>query len=397
MTELFLLGAGASIEAGIPGAYQMTKVMLEKFMRTNYPETEKAIRFVLGGLLFQQGMQGKNPLDGINIEELFNAVRLLGERQSSELAPFISSWHPHLDELAKGHLSTDTSLKLMDTIAEPIEQYLTRWQKTGALSYPENYVSTPGAALRFASELKRAVQEFMVGEGEKLLQKTAEHMNYYLAEIIWIDDAAKINYLLPLVEYAQNTNATIATLNYDNSVELAGQVAGVEIDIGFDSWSNTGEFSFINGKVSFLKLHGSIDWELSEGQTSEEKPLPFQVIQNIDQAHIKGWTPRALVFGGKNKLTAKGPFLSLLRSFDQKLAETDILTIIGYSLHDEHINEFIVTWFNHDMHRKIRVIDPQPENLAQDFVELLKQDYAYDRVQVIKETASNGISSLKSA
>lgn len=118
------------------------------------------------------------------------------------------------------------------------------------------------------------------------------------------------------------------------------------------------------------------------------------MIQKIDQEKIKEWTKRALVFGGKNKLTAKGPFLSLLRSFDQKLRETDVLTILGYSLQDEHINEFIATWFNYDTNRKIRIIDPYPENLGQDLAQHLIQYETKERVQVFKETAANGILSL---
>ncbi len=79
MTELFLLGAGASIEAGIPGAYGMSKAMLDKF--TNDPRYlnrrfNKVLEFVVGGLLFQQGFKGENPFDGVNIEDLFNAVVL---------------------------------------------------------------------------------------------------------------------------------------------------------------------------------------------------------------------------------------------------------------------------------------------------------------------------------
>jgi hypothetical protein len=80
MTDLFLLGAGASIEAGIPDAYGMTEIMLNKFIDDDfyrYRRVDKALQFVVGGLLFQQGIRGENPYAGVNIEDLFNTVNLL--------------------------------------------------------------------------------------------------------------------------------------------------------------------------------------------------------------------------------------------------------------------------------------------------------------------------------
>ncbi len=35
MTEMLLLGAGASVEAGITGAYEMTEKILERFNNKN--------------------------------------------------------------------------------------------------------------------------------------------------------------------------------------------------------------------------------------------------------------------------------------------------------------------------------------------------------------------------
>jgi NAD-dependent SIR2 family protein deacetylase len=401
MTELFLLGAGASVEAGIPGAYRMTKEMLKRFEYTNYPQTKKVIRFVVGGLLFQQGISGNDPYDGVNIEDLFNAMLLLGERQNSELGPFISSWHPQLEGLASGEWTASKGQDLLETIYGPIEEYLAELldsqQQSATPSHVRSILYNYLTSSRFASQFKEAVEQVICGGGEQLFKKTAEIMLYELAEMVWITDPTKVNYAVPLVEYAKNTNAVIATLNYDNVIEMAGQDASIEVETGFEAWSNSGEFKFTDGKVSLLKLHGSIDWKLSDGQVSKEKPLPFQVIEKIDFKPREGWKKAAVVFGGRNKLTARGPFLSLLRSFEQKLANSDLLTIIGYSLRDEHINEFIATWFNDDINRKIRIIEPHPENLGQDFAKYLIQYETEDRVKVIKETAANGILSLMKA
>ena len=108
MTELFLLGAGASVEAGVPDAYRMTNEMVKRLSEddmSRYRRIDKVLQFVVGGLLFQQGIKGENPFDGINIEDLFNAVKLLGDRQNSDLSPFISSWHPELEGLENGKMA----------------------------------------------------------------------------------------------------------------------------------------------------------------------------------------------------------------------------------------------------------------------------------------------------
>lgn len=93
MNEILLLGAGASVEAGVPDAYRMTHELSEYF-HSNFGSERQAqvISFVIGGLLFQQGVGGKDPLkEGVNVEELFNAVQLLASRNTLEAAPFVGS------------------------------------------------------------------------------------------------------------------------------------------------------------------------------------------------------------------------------------------------------------------------------------------------------------------
>jgi hypothetical protein len=82
LNELILLGAGASVEADIPGAYRMTEVILEKFKdysrSINSNIFERVANFVIGGLLFQKSVKGQNPLEAkVDIEEFFNAILLL--------------------------------------------------------------------------------------------------------------------------------------------------------------------------------------------------------------------------------------------------------------------------------------------------------------------------------
>jgi hypothetical protein len=61
-----------------------------------------ALSNVVGGLLLEAGKNNVNPLaPTINVEDLFNAVQLLVERDSLEAVPFIGFWHSFIDELDK--------------------------------------------------------------------------------------------------------------------------------------------------------------------------------------------------------------------------------------------------------------------------------------------------------
>ncbi len=99
MREMVLLGAGASMEAGVPGAYNMSERMVRKFYEdVDLLRYAPVLSFVAGGLMFQRGVRGENPYGGIDVEELFNAVQLLEGRSNLEAAPFIGSWHPMVAE-----------------------------------------------------------------------------------------------------------------------------------------------------------------------------------------------------------------------------------------------------------------------------------------------------------
>jgi hypothetical protein len=89
MREMLLLGAGASVEAGVPDSHQMSERILTAFeKRFGDSKYTKIISFVIGGLLFQNGIKGLNPLKtGVNVEELFNAIELLRDRHAIEAAP----------------------------------------------------------------------------------------------------------------------------------------------------------------------------------------------------------------------------------------------------------------------------------------------------------------------
>jgi hypothetical protein len=122
--EMFLLGAGASFEADIPTATGMVEKFIEKFesdpLHKHYAEIAK---FVVGGMLFQAGIEGRNPLGTrVNVEDFFNAIELLSKRHSLEAAPFIGSWHDKIDQFDSQQPTRVPGKKLVRELFDVVQE-----------------------------------------------------------------------------------------------------------------------------------------------------------------------------------------------------------------------------------------------------------------------------------
>lgn len=95
----------------------------------------------------------------------------------------------------------------------------------------------------------------------RVFQEMADLMIQTLTDLLWIDDPSSVAYLNPLVNLASDDDRLIiATLNYDNSIELAAKSQGIPLNTGIEKWSQNRFFDTKDNCVHLLKLHGSIDW-----------------------------------------------------------------------------------------------------------------------------------------
>jgi hypothetical protein len=91
---MVLLGAGASADAGIPTSMEMTQRVVEDLNQSHGLEPMvDALNFVCAQIVGHDGRSGKSPYSSIDVERLFAAIRLLDERETLEVAPFVT-WHP---------------------------------------------------------------------------------------------------------------------------------------------------------------------------------------------------------------------------------------------------------------------------------------------------------------
>jgi len=166
-----------------------------------------------------------------------------------------------------------------------------------------------------------------------------------------------VTYLKPLVKAAAEKSLTVATLNYDNTVELAASHTGVPVQTGIEGWSQTGLFEAPGDGIELLKLHGSINWRHRYEHHSDDAPLPHDVVDRLTEVPEGRPYEPAIILGAGNKLTAHGPYLELLRTFKHRLEDVEDLLVVGYSFGDDHVNEALYGWMNRQSTRRIVIID----------------------------------------
>ena len=395
MKEMFLFGAGASVEAGVPDSYGLTERILNGFeTSSDLHKYARIVNFIAGGLLFQNSILGLNPLKvGVNVENLFNAIDILANRHTLEAAPFVGSWHFMIDEFDKIEPPRPNISSLYDVICKNIKEDIIP-ELTDRFS-PFQHIKKTQNRSEFSRKFSDAVnQESKPGKGQ-IFDEVAEYMTRSLVNIAWIDNINNVSYLIPLLEVLKSQNQlTIASLNYDNSVELLCKNNNVVCNTGIEKWPNEDAFKKPESGLLLLKLHGSIDWSSNPYFRDEMHSLPYTAIKKVAPEKIKesGFRP-AVIFGHKNKLTADGPFLDLLRIFQYELNLADRLTIVGYSFSDEHINVYLSNWINQGKNRKVRIINPEYYKISNDFTLILAM-LDDQRLEVIEKRASEGLQTI---
>ncbi len=314
----------------------MTKKLAEHFQNSHHLDTRKVLNFVAAQLIGQMGVQGSNPFTDLDVEKVMTAIELLGERRNLELAPFVYAWHPAVENM---EVPTYRPPRLPREILHAIAKGIgTREQRDGDLERP-------------LAEFIRGVVGVSSGDGV-IFRKAFQSLQAALVEVLAKPDDT--SYLRPLFSLCPPTSwLVIATLNYDLTVETEARAASVKVDTGVAAWAESGDWQWPTDGVRLLKLHGSIDWR---GYESRNDTLPQYRISVVGSD--QRLRSPAIVFGGRSKIRASGPFLELLAQFESLLREASTLLIVGYSFRDDHVNEVVRRWVNHTDKNRVVVVEP---------------------------------------
>ena len=340
--DVLLFGAGASIEAGLPGTYELTSQIIDAVARDKGAVAEgRALQFVAAALLYAQGLAGHNPVTaGVDVEALYRGLDRLHRRSEIDVAPFVASWHPavaEIESLAGVHPSLDNAFH--------------------------------GAKIRIEQEL---------------------------LALLWRNDL-RISYLEPLKRAIERQRAlTILTLNYDNVVETFCQRAGIPCSTGVAE--NCGfsdcapyELEWVSEGVNLVKIHGSLLWgrfpRPVEGGPDREFVMSYagNPPNYIGSPYIRP----GIVFGGDNKLSPLHPFPDLYSAFRARLRDATRLTVVGYSFRDEHVNAEIATFMRREPLRTMVVVN-RAERATVRFLGSFDPS-VQERITYNRQTASTGL------
>lgn len=152
----------------------------------------------------------------------------------------------------------------------------------------------------------------------------------------------------------------IVTLNYDTLIERASIKHGAAVSTGATSWDGGYRWDFPDDCLPLLKLHGSVNWRLSNAEY-EHWGIPrvglYEVKGAADPAPNK-LIDASLIFGAGNKLRHTGPWPALYSRFESMLAAARTLVIVGYSFADPHVDSAITRWASASGQHRILVVDP---------------------------------------
>lgn len=346
---VYLLGAGASHDAGLPVSMGLTQRIGEliqadePFEPSPYgygspvgPLTQ-AYYAAIANIQAGDAYMGRPP-GGVDIERLFTTIQMLATASELEIAPFVQQWREPF----------------------PPKSDMSEWSR---------FIEE---ALRYSRNMREGRQETF-GNSEPPVPSVGE-VYFRLCEVIHEklksalspESETAHDYLTGLF---RSKPARVATLNYDIGVENASANAELLVDTGIENWKGGMSWEWSrDADIRLLKLHGSIDWGYPrvEGGGAPEG-APRMTNREDDDYFLYdglGWDlqPVGLVFGLRGKLRPDGPFLAMLVEFWNWLLEADRLIVVGYSFGDEHINTLVEDWIESREGAILEVVDPGVPN-----------------------------------
>jgi hypothetical protein len=201
---VILIGAGCSMEAGIPTSKKMVEE-LEELLENKWEEYLEFYHFIKSAILYSDGIKG-NYTNDFDIERLVIVLSELEKKESCILYPFVGSWNPRLIEIAGYDFGIIRKFK--QKILEQLKDWVT-------------------------------LRDY----------KSADYYRRFF------DFQSELNHLL-----------RIFSLNYDLCLEK-NKPHDKDLERGFDPQTKTWDWRRFYRRdeyepfIYLYKLHGSIDWE----------------------------------------------------------------------------------------------------------------------------------------
>lgn len=216
-----LLGAGASVEAGIPDSNAMVRQVEHETTEGKWQDCQELYRYLRSSVFYADGLKGITGSNvPFNIERLVNVLDELRQKEGHTLYPFVGAWNPTMQDVA------GTGFERVHLLRERIVSVLR--EQWVALAQSETAAYYRGL-LRFQEEFGHALRVF--------------------------------------------------SLNYDLCVESSCGHGAVQR--GFAGrvwdWRLFDEGPNEETRIFLYKLHGSLDWSIAEDGTVSYSDSPSKI------------------------------------------------------------------------------------------------------------------------
>lgn len=295
---MILLGAGASVDAGIPASARMIEEIESLLAReSGWKEFRDLYHHVKSAMYYSAGLKGLfNSSVLYNIETMVNALYELERNEEHPLYPFIAAWNSRFTALA--------------------------------------------------------------GDGFCKVRKFRQIILRELKKWMCPEDAANSIYYRGLAQLQSDLTfpLRVFSLNYDLCVERLER-DNVRVETGFPGYGTNAVWDwerFESGdsgpgpapQILLYKLHGSIDWKRDVNQNLYR----VEQVENVEPDSME------VIFGRDFKLEAADPYLFYAYEFRRYCLLSRLIVTIGYSFNDWHINKMLVQALRNDDCRKLMVI-----------------------------------------
>ena len=340
-SSAILLGAGASVDAGLPTADHLTKVIYED-LASRDRDAARVFGYVIAKLQTRNARNGASPYADLNVEEVYATLRRYLGKVLDPLSEFVVSW----DEVSPGdHVNAQQLAPILERLYEINEGF-----SGPVIALNRDAMSKVDKVLASAQRVPPSGRE------------VESRLRVYLEALVRRLEVPKgdFEYIDEFVKFCRGNSVPICTLNYDLLVENSCDSLGIPFDYGLSYW-NDAKFIRFHGKgLKLIKLHGSIDWfENSDNINIYKEKFDYRTIGGAARGS------RGLIFGAQSeKLVPNGPYLQLRSEFQSLLRECSALGIIGYSFADAHLNALIRAWVSTRKSSKLVVLNPAQPDLS---------------------------------
>jgi hypothetical protein len=299
---IFLLGAGASAEAGIPPSGKMID-HIEELMGASGSADWKPYcnlyNHIKSAIHYAAGLKGQfKEAVTYNIETLVNTLYELERNEEHPLYPFIASWNSRLVSLSRGDNGDFSKVR---EFRGRILRQLKSWVSPEDTSLADYY------------------------KGLKPLQR---------------------GLTFPLRIFSLNYDRCVEDLSApDFRVETGFEGVGPKFPWDWERFEDT-DAGPTPPEIYLYKLHGSVNW----------KRDPEGNLIRLAQTETIAPEKMELIFGRDFKLEAADPYLFYTYEFRKASLEAKVIVCIGYGFGDPHINKIVTQALRRDEARRLLVI-----------------------------------------